>query len=149
ATVRNYHGDFVIGYAYARNQGPNTPTTDHIDVQATSGPWKYGRIQGGNVGSWGGLGGCGWVLGGSGRMHRSPGGGSVAHACPAPAPRDSNSNPLAPQNIFAAGSYAYGTGGGTVWPAVVQACPVGPYLYGNYDPATGRFSNRYGQLPPG
>jgi hypothetical protein len=140
ASVRNYHGDFVIGNAYANNTGPNTPTTDHIDVQATSGSWKYGFVRGpANR--------CGWVLGGKGRMHPSPGGSNVPNGCPAPAPRDSNANPLAPQNIFAAGSYAYGTGGGTVYPAVITACPTGAFVYGNY--ANGKFSNKYGQLPVG
>jgi hypothetical protein len=140
ASVRNYHGDFVIGTTYARNAGPNTPTTDHIDVQATSGPWKYGFVRGpANR--------CGWVLGGTGRMHPSPGGGNVANRCPAPAPRDSNANPLAPQNIFAPGSYAYGTGGGTVYPAVITSCPTGAFVYGNY--ASGKFANKYGALPVG
>jgi hypothetical protein len=140
ASVRNYHGDFVIGNAYANNTGPNTPTTDHIDVQATSGPWKYGFVHGpANR--------CGWVLGGTGRMHQSPGGGNVPNGCPAPAPRDSNANPLAPQNLFAAGSYAYGTGGGTVYPAVIVPCPTGAFVYGNY--ANGKFSNKYSALPVG
>jgi hypothetical protein len=140
ASVRNYHGDFVIGTTYARDQGPNTPTTDHIDVQATFGPWKYGFVRGpANR--------CGWMLGGKGRMHESPGGGNVPNACPAPAPRDSNANPLAPQNIFAPGSYAYGTGGGTVYPAVIVPCSTGAFVYGNYQ--NGKFANKYPALPVG
>jgi hypothetical protein len=145
ASVRNYHGDFIIGWAYARDAGPNTPTTSRIDVQADSGAWKYGFVEGS-------ANRCGWILGGKGRLHRTPGAGPVADRCPpaaTAATRDSNANPLAPQNIFAAGSYAYGTGGGTVYPAVIQPCPTGPYVYGNYDPASKRFSNRYGQLPAG
>jgi hypothetical protein len=147
-SVRNHDGDFIIGYAYANGEGPNTPTTDHIDVQTTRGPWKYGYVDGPFRG-WGGLPACGWVLGGKGRLHPTTGSENVPNRCPAPAPRDSNANPLAPQDIFAAGSYAYGTGGGTVWPAVIQACPTGAFVYGNYNPATKTFSNKYGQLPVG
>jgi hypothetical protein len=148
ASVRNHDGDFIIGYAFANGNAPNTPTTDHIDVQTTRGPWKYGYVDGPFKG-WGGLPACGWVLGGSGRMHPTTGSENVPNRCPNPSPRDSNSNPLAPQNIFAASSYAYGTGGGTVWPAVIQACPTGAFLYANYNPATKTFSNKYGQLPVG
>jgi hypothetical protein len=148
ASVRNHDGDFIIGYAFPNGAAPNTPTTDHIDVQVTRGPWKYGYVDGPFRG-WGNLPACGWVLGGSGRMHPTSGGEHVANRCPNPSPRDASSNPLAPQNIFAAGSYAYGTGGGTVWPAVIQGCPTGAFLYANYNPATRTFSNKYGQLPVG
>lgn len=146
-TVRNHDGDFVIGYAFANGTAPNTPTTDHIDVQAERGPWKYGYVDGPFAG-WGGN-KCGWVLGGSSRMRPTTGGENVPNRCPAPAPRDSNANPLASQNIFAAGSYAYGTGGGTVWPAVIQPCAKGSFAYANYNPQTKTFSNRYGALPAG
>ena len=146
-SVRNHDGDFIIGYAFANGDAPNTPTTDHIDVQMTRGPWKYGYVDGPFAG-WGGN-KCGWVLGGSSRMRPTTGAENVPNRCPAPGPRDSNANPLAPQNIFAAGSYAYGTGGGTVWPAVIQPCANGSFAYANYNPADRTFSNKYGALPAG
>jgi hypothetical protein len=144
ASVRNHDSDFIIGYAYANGEGPNTPTTDHIDVQTTRGPWKYGYVDGPFRG-WGGLPACGWVLGGSGRLHPTTGSENVPNRCPSPSPRDSNANPPAPQNIFAAGSYAYGTGGATVLPAVIQACPTGAFVYGNYNPATKTFATSTGR----
>jgi hypothetical protein len=145
-TVRNGSGDFVLGYAFGNDAGPNTPRSDHFNEQAREGPWLYGWVEGGNMGRWGGLPSCGWVLPRSGSMHRN--GRSAPDMCPAPnADFYSSSNPLAPRNLFDAGTWFQGTGGGTVYPAIVTACPVGPFAYANYDPATGDFSNRYDPLP--
>jgi hypothetical protein len=150
ASVRNYHGDFVIGYVYGAGQGPNTQHSAHVDQQARVGNWIYGAIDRQFAG-WGGR-ACGWVLLGGGNLHRN--GRTVADGCPAPAPRDSRANPLAPRNLFANLSYLYGTGGGTIIPARITASPAcaaagGTYAYGNYNPSSGGWHNRYPPEPNG
>lgn len=147
SSVRNYHGDFIIGNAFAKGTAPGASSTQHFVAQSYSGQWMYGQVADGSVGRWGGLPACGWVLRDAWEHASAP--GSASARCPSPRPRDSRTNPLAPGNIFVGGSYLYGTGGGTVYPAQVTGCPVGTFVYGNYDPSTGRFSNRYGQLPVG
>jgi hypothetical protein len=146
-TVRNGPGDYVLGYAYGNDKGPNTPHSDHFDVQATHGRWLYGHVEGA-YGRWGGQSQCGWVLPGSGRLHAN--GRTAPDVCPSPnLDAYSPANPLAPRNLFTPGTWFQGTGGGTVYPAVVTACAAGTYAYGNFDPATGDFSNRYGLMPVG
>jgi hypothetical protein len=145
ASVRNYHGDFAIGYVYGAHKGPNAGHSAHVNEQARRGPWIYGSIDR-HFGGWAGR-SCGWVLVGNGNMHRN--GRTVADGCPAPAPRDAASNPLAPRNIFTDGTYLYGTGGGTVIPARIASTPAcvaagGAFGYGNYNAGNGTYHNRYG-----
>lgn len=147
-TVRNGSGDYVLGYAFGNDKGPNTPSSDHFNQQAEEGGWIYGWVEGGNMGRWGGLPSCGWVLPRSGSMHTN--GRTASDLCPSPnTDYYSSSNPLAPRNLFDASTWFQGTGGGTVYPAIVTSCPVGSFAYANYDPATREFSNRYDPVPVG
>ncbi len=151
-TVRNGSGDYVLGYATGNDAGPNTPRSDHFNAQASEDGWLYGWVDGPGMGSWGGLPRCGWVMPRRGAMHEN--GRTAPDRCPPPnGDYYSPSNPLAPRNLFDAGSWFQGTGAGTVYTAEVVACPTGAYGYLNYDPSAApedRFRNRYPEpLPVG
>ena len=137
-SVRNQPGDFVIGHLYASSTaGPNVSGAEHIDIVRVSGAWGYGRAYG-KHGNWNGT-SCGWVL--------MEGVRSTGQQTSATCPEPSNAY-LSPEALFQPGSYVTGCGSGCVQPAVVVECAY-PYAYGNYDPSTGSFSNRYGNLPVG
>jgi hypothetical protein len=67
-------------------------------------------------------------------------GSSASASCPAIGGDSPSDDGLSASRLFAPGSYVSGTGGGTVPAGVITAC-AHPYTYGNYDPATGTFSN--------
>ena len=145
-TVRSLPGgSYVIGNLYrTADSGPNAHG-NYFDLLTRDGLWGYGQIGGGtgNFGGWGG-GSCGWVympqLKRTRKTLHPPG-------CP-PA------SALEPSRIFASGSYYRGCSdagtrnGCAGWEAVTTACPDA-HVYGNYNPATHKFANKYGTEPAG
>ncbi len=144
ATVRNGPGGdlasgYVLGNLYASSgAGPNVGGTEHFDLirKSADGNWGYGYAYG-HYGSWGG-GHCGWVL--MDGMHNT--GTTTSASCPPVGGDSPSDDALDANDLFRPGTWVSGTGGGTVQPAVIVSC-ANPYAYGNYDPATGTFANKY------
>ena len=130
---------YVIGTLYGNNNSrPNRGGAERFDLirKSADGNWGYGYAHG-KFGTWGG-GHCGWVLMSATRKTKK----TVNPSCPAIGGDDPADDGLASGKLFAPGSFVSGTGGGTVQAAVVVAC-ANSAVYGNYDPATGTFSNKY------
>ena len=164
-SIRNGGPGFDIGTLYKENGGPNTPTNMHFHLQSKSanGSWGYGRVFG-STGDWATTDGnttngqnCAWVL--MDGMAYTGNDTAPAPNCPAPGdavgPTDgTNTYPgqtegaLSASRIFARNTWTqFDCTLGCTFPAVVTApCSV----YGNYDPKTRVFSNKYPvDLPAG
>lgn len=139
AYVRDFASGYVIGTAYARGgfNGTSPSSADVMYVERTSpnGYWAYGKVFG-NFGTWKGT-RCAWV--------RVPALESTGQSEPDTCPHE---NGLDAASIFAPGSYDE-AGYGKTRAATISDCPGGPGAWGEYDPSTGTFSNRYGFEPVG
>jgi hypothetical protein len=127
--VRNFPQSYSIGLLYGSSTaGPNVGGAEAIDIQkkTSDGLYGYGRAHG-HFGQWNGY-YCGWVA----MTYLTNTGNTVSTACP-----DSSGSILDPTLIFEGGSYENGP-----YDAVIVSCTY-PYVYGNYDPATDSFANRY------
>ena len=102
ASLRNAPGSFAIGHVFAGAR---------VDVVARERGWVYVNAGGR----------CGWLMD---RGLRDTG-RSVAAACPDPAA-------LAPERLFAPGSFQRGCGQGCVYPARVVPC-ADRTVYANFD----------------
>lgn len=134
ASIRNRASGFILGLMYKRGAGPHVGGTDQIDVTKTDGNWAYGRVRG-TFGRWLGY-PCGWVL--LSRLHNT---GKIKSAECHPDPQVLEDR----DRLFSV--VPSGHGEAYVFPAVIVRDDC--YTYGNYDPKTGHFKNRYGTMPRG